>query len=101
MEAKKTAPTARDITALPGGSKLGNFWVVCKREKRCMRSPCERLLLNPVLRADYSKARGPVTAQAVTVAPVVPRAQTPVALAAAQSVRTPSSFWREQLRTGL
>ena len=44
---------SRDQTILDGGSKLGIFWSNCKSRKRCSQSPYDRLLSNPVLRADY------------------------------------------------
>ena len=53
MEGRERAPKKRDTTELPDGSKLGLFWMECKRLRRCGRSPYDRLLNNPVLRADY------------------------------------------------
>ena len=39
---------------LPGGGpKVGTFWMHCKGGRRCRRPPYDRLLANPVLRADY------------------------------------------------
>ena len=52
MEGREKAPTARDITKLPGGGKLGLFWHSCKTKRKCNRPPFDRLLMNPVLRAD-------------------------------------------------
>ena len=42
---------------LEGGSRLGNFWDHCKSERRCSKPPYDRLLTNPVLRADYHSPR--------------------------------------------
>ena len=46
-------PKDRDQTTLAGGAKLGRFWGDCKSLKRCAKAPYNRLLTNPVLRADY------------------------------------------------
>ena len=43
----------RDQAELPGGGKLGLFWNNCKHNRMCGRPPYDRLLDNPVLRADY------------------------------------------------
>ena len=43
----------RDRAKLPGGGKIGYFWAHCKSERKCGRPPYDRLLTNPVLRADY------------------------------------------------
>ena len=43
----------RDSTLLPGGGRLGVFWDNCKHRRTCERPPYDRLLTNPVLRADY------------------------------------------------
>ena len=57
-------PRYTDATVLEGGVKLGRFWTYCKFRKRCAKPPYDRLLANPVLRADYrcppSDTRGPV-----------------------------------------
>ena len=53
MTGRKGIPKAKDVTKLPGGSKLGRFWDNCKSERKCRRPPYDRLLVNPVLRADY------------------------------------------------
>ena len=50
----------RDQTEqLPGGTKLGIFWMGCKNNRRCGRPPYDRLLTNPVLRADYRITAAP------------------------------------------
>ena len=38
---------------LAGGARLGMFWNNCKSRMRCSKVPYDRLLANPVLRADY------------------------------------------------
>ena len=62
MEGRAKAPKRRDDTRLPaGGPMVGMFWHHCKsqrkesenRERRCGKPPYDRLLDNPVLRADY------------------------------------------------
>ena len=53
MRDRTHPPRSRDTTILDGGTKLGPFWSDCKRKKRCTRPPYDRLLANPVLRADY------------------------------------------------
>ena len=53
MSGRTHPPTARDPTILAGGSRLGQFWRHCKHHRRCTRSPYDRLLTNPILRADY------------------------------------------------
>ena len=53
MEGRNRAPKYNDTTELPGGGKLGFFWKKCKRQRRCGRPPHDRLLICPVLRADY------------------------------------------------
>ena len=53
MEGRRKAPNTRDTTELPGGSKLGRFWVRCRHERSCGKPPYDRLLNNLVLRADY------------------------------------------------
>ena len=45
-------PKSRDPTMLEGGTKLGIFWSQCKYKKKCRSPPYDRLLTNPVLRAD-------------------------------------------------
>ena len=60
MEAREKAPKQRDTTELPDGTKLGLFWMDCKHKSKCGRPPYDRLLTNPVLRADYRT--GPTTA---------------------------------------
>ena len=57
MEGRERAPRQCDPTELPGGGKLGWFWSHCKRGSRCGRPPYDRLLTNPVLRADYRGIR--------------------------------------------
>ena len=52
MRNRSQPPPYRDETVLDGGAKLGNFWSDCKRRKRCAKYPYDRLLTNPVLRAD-------------------------------------------------
>ena len=46
-------PRHRDPTRLDGGAKLGIFWKNCKCKQRCSEVPYNRLLINPVLKADY------------------------------------------------
>ena len=53
MTERKEKPKAKDATKLPGGGKLGKFWTHCKSRRKCRNSPYDRLLINPVLRADY------------------------------------------------
>ena len=57
------APKSNDQTMLEDGARLGCFWSRCKYRKKCMKPPYDRLLTNPVLRADYrcsvSVTRGP------------------------------------------
>ena len=53
MKGRERVPAVRDQTLLPGGGKLGEFWKKCKSEKRCERTPYDRLLTNPLLKADY------------------------------------------------
>ena len=50
-------PKAKDHTMLDGGVKLGWFWSDCKHNKRGAKTPYDRLLTNPVLRADYLAAK--------------------------------------------
>ena len=40
------------VTGL-GEVNVGMFWHDCKNLRRCWRSPYDRLLTHPVLRADY------------------------------------------------
>ena len=54
MEGRKDAPKHGDPAELPGASMLWTFWMHCKYSKRCGRPPYDRLLINPVLRADYN-----------------------------------------------
>ena len=61
MEGMEKAPTYRDTTELPGGSRLGNFWAKCKHLRKCVNSPYDRLLDNPLLRADYHTSLTPHT----------------------------------------
>ena len=53
MKGRNQAPISRGTVLLPGGGKLGLFWRNCKRWMKCGRPPYDRLLTNPVLRADY------------------------------------------------
>ena len=53
IQSMKRAPTYRDSTELPGGGKRGWFWTECKKWRRCEVLPYDRLLSNPVLKADY------------------------------------------------
>ena len=47
-------PKRRDETPLwGGGPRDGIFWRDCKRRRRCVRPPYDRLLDNPELRVDY------------------------------------------------
>ena len=46
-------PKQRNQMVLEGGAKLGRFWAHCKSAKRCAYPHYDRLLTNPVLRADY------------------------------------------------
>ena len=57
MEGRAKAPKCSDTTELPGGGKLGIFWKECKSRRRCGRPPYDRLLTNPVLKADYRTHR--------------------------------------------
>ena len=38
---------------IEAGPMVGAFWRDCKGKRKCNRSPYDRLLDNPVLRADY------------------------------------------------
>ena len=53
MKNRDAVPKYDDRTELPGGTKLGIFWKDCKSPRRCERPPYGRLLINPVLKADY------------------------------------------------
>ena len=53
MEGREKAPKWTDETSLPGGGSLGWFWRNCKIKRKCGRSPYDRLLENPTLRAAY------------------------------------------------
>ena len=53
MQGRIVVPKKRDPAELPGGSRIGLYWVECKRRRRCGRPPYDRLLTHPVLRADY------------------------------------------------
>ena len=53
MVGRSQVPVQCDPTELPGGGRLGWFWRDCKILRRCGRPPYDRLLTNPVLRADY------------------------------------------------
>ena len=53
MEGSTEPPKWNDTTPMAGAGKLGRFWLDCKRERKCGRPPYDRLLDNPVLRADY------------------------------------------------
>ena len=56
MEGRAEALKRTDEMRMPGaggGLRVGPFWDHCKYESRCRRSPYDRLLNNPVLRADY------------------------------------------------
>ena len=56
MEGRERAPKWGDTTVtteLPDGCKLESFWKECKSRRKCERPPYDRLLINPVLRADY------------------------------------------------
>ena len=54
MEDREQPPTVNDKTRLSGvGPLVGRFWVECKVEWKCIKAPYDRLLTNPVLRADY------------------------------------------------
>ncbi len=60
MADRQTPPKHRDTAELPGlgDVRVGLFWVRCKTERRCGRPPYDRLLNNPVLRADYRTRHG-------------------------------------------
>ena len=58
MKDQTHPPAGRDSTILEGGATLGPFWDSCKRRKRCANSPCNRLLADPVLKADYRYSPG-------------------------------------------
>ena len=57
MQGRKKIPKQRDTTELPGRGSLGTFWMHCKRGRRCGRAPYDKLLANPVFRADYRGRR--------------------------------------------
>ena len=53
MEGREVAPKSRDMAVLSTGTNVGRFWNGCKDRRLCGRPPYDRLLVNPVLRADY------------------------------------------------
>ena len=55
MMNRQKLPKYRDNAELPGLGevKIGMFWNDCKTGRRCGRPPYDRLLTNPILRADY------------------------------------------------
>ncbi len=54
MQGRDAAPKMREAAErLSSGTNIGRFWNNCKSERRCRMRPYERLLTNPVLRADY------------------------------------------------
>ena len=53
LRGRKRVPKCNDLTEPPGRGKLGRFWHNCKTRRKCGRPPYDRLLTNPVLRADY------------------------------------------------
>ena len=55
MRDRALAPRSTDPTLLEGGTKLGPFWRSCKRRKNCKKVPYDKLLTNPVLKADYRR----------------------------------------------
>ena len=58
MRARSKSPKYREEARLgEEGSKVGIFWVNCKIGRKCMKSPYERLLSNPVLAEDYRTTR--------------------------------------------
>jgi hypothetical protein len=55
MESSEHPPKQQNSDLLPGGGKLGTYWKNCKNNRRCGRAPHNRLLVNPILRADYER----------------------------------------------
>ena len=54
MEGRARPPKRGDKTRLPGGGPMvGPFWDKCRSQRKCTRPPYDRLLSNPVLKADY------------------------------------------------
>ena len=54
MEGRAEPPKVREGARLPGERPvLWRFWMDCKSKRRCGRAPYDRLLSNPMLRADY------------------------------------------------
>ena len=53
MQTREKPPKRYETTALPSGGKVGGFCSNCKHDRRSGRPPYDRLLTNPVLRADY------------------------------------------------
>ena len=56
MAGRQKPPSARDkAEQLPGlgAGNVGSFWDNCKSRRPCGRTPYDRLLTHPVLRADY------------------------------------------------
>ena len=53
----RTAPKLDEATPSGGGPRVGRFWHNCKSSSKCVRAPYDRLLTNPVLRADYRTHR--------------------------------------------
>ena len=68
MGGRAEPPKDAEQARLPGGGpKVGKFWTNCKTRKKCGRSPYDRLLTNPVLRADYDDTKRKVVNPGVTV----------------------------------
>ena len=60
MVDRQEPPKARDRAELLTGQgevKVGIFWRNCKDRRRCGRPHYDRMLINPVLRADYRSQR--------------------------------------------
>ena len=53
MRGQTHPPRYSDATILESGAKLGIFWSNCKWKRKCSEDPHNRLLTNPVLKADY------------------------------------------------
>ena len=53
MENRDDPPTVGEQTRLDSGVRVGGFWHNCKSRQKCTKAPYDRLLSNPVLRADY------------------------------------------------
>ena len=83
MAVRQRAPRQMDKAELPGLGEVnvGKFWINCKSRRRCGRPPYDRLLTNPVLRADYrTRLRGTSDRQSHPMSRFKPHGPNPSAL---------------------